>query len=150
MIKQSLIDALTSMIGTDTEPTIIEVEKGMIKRFAEAIEDPNPLWHDENYAKESKYGQIIAPPGFIHTIMMLGKKIDLPQMASMAALDGGGDWKYLLPIKAGDTITVINKLTDVKTKEGRLGKMFFVFTESTWKNQREEVVAAGHSTTIYY
>ena len=46
-IPKSLQDA----IGTESKKLSNDIEKGAIRRFAEAIEDNNPLYVDENYAK---------------------------------------------------------------------------------------------------
>ncbi len=37
-----------------------------IRRFGDVIGDYNPLWRDEEYAKESRFGMITAPPTFIY------------------------------------------------------------------------------------
>ena len=66
MAETSLsLDGLRAKIGEEWEPRVYEVEKGMIRRFVQAIDDPNPLWQDEEYANKSKYGGIIAPPTFV-------------------------------------------------------------------------------------
>lgn len=49
-------------IGQKSEPHTIDVEKGAIIKFAQAIEDDNPLFNDDMAARESRYGGIIAPP----------------------------------------------------------------------------------------
>ena len=36
----------------------------LIKKFADAMDDRNPLYWDEEYAGNSRFGSIIAPPGF--------------------------------------------------------------------------------------
>jgi len=46
----------------DETPPIPEITKSTIRRFAYGIGDDNPLWIDEEYAKKTKYGSIIAPP----------------------------------------------------------------------------------------
>ena len=40
-----------TLIGRESEPTSIEVEKGAIRRFAEALGDANPLALDEAAAR---------------------------------------------------------------------------------------------------
>ncbi|EPR29903.1 hypothetical protein I656_00403 [Geobacillus sp. WSUCF1] len=40
------------------------VERGAVKKFAEAIGDPNPIYWDEETGKRSRYGRNIAPPTF--------------------------------------------------------------------------------------
>ena len=40
-----------SLIGRESETTVVEVEKGAIRRFAEAIGDANPIYADEAAAR---------------------------------------------------------------------------------------------------
>ena len=42
-------------IGMVDPPIIFEIEKGAIRRYAEAVGDDNPLYRDEVYAAESRY-----------------------------------------------------------------------------------------------
>lgn len=145
-----ITDEMKKLIGVETEATVIEIEKGMIKRFAQAIGDPNPLWQDEAYAEKSQYGTIVAPPGLLHAVQMFGNLPKLPEAMLERILDGGGEWEYFQPVRAGDALTIVSKLTDLREHEGRMGKMLFVTIETTWKNQRGKLVAKAHSTLICY
>ena len=59
-----LPEEVTKLIGKAGEVRVFQVEKGAIERFADAADDQNPLYYDEEYARNSRYGSIIAPPGF--------------------------------------------------------------------------------------
>ena len=151
MAEQIITDEIRAAIGMQSEPAVIEIEKGMIKKFAEAVEDLNPLWQDEEYARNARYGGIVAPPGFFMTVMMRGERVEFPfQLPFTRVLDGGGEWEFLKPIRPGDVLTVVNRFADIFEREGRTGKMVFMVTETTWRNQRNEVVARGKSTLINY
>ena len=39
-----------------------------IRHFCQGIGDPNPLYQDESYARQTKYGTIIAPPCFLYSV----------------------------------------------------------------------------------
>jgi acyl dehydratase len=41
------------------------IEAGHVMMFARAIGDFNPVYHDADFARESKVGDIIAPPTFV-------------------------------------------------------------------------------------
>ncbi len=41
------IEGLRDKIGMEREVGVYEIEKGMIRKFALAVGDPNPLWQDE-------------------------------------------------------------------------------------------------------
>jgi acyl dehydratase len=151
LAEEVITDEMKAAIGMQSEPTVIEVEKGMITKFAEAIEDPNPLWQDEEYAKQARYGEIVAPPGFLMTVMMRGEAVEFPfQLPMVRILDGGGEWEYFKPIRPGDVLTVVNRLADIRERAGRTGKMVFLVSESTWRNQRNEIVAKGRGTLVFY
>jgi N-terminal half of MaoC dehydratase len=40
------------------------VEAGAVQQFARAIGDPNPIYHDEDFARTTDVGGVIAPPTF--------------------------------------------------------------------------------------
>ena len=127
----------------------MEVEKGAIVKFAEAIGDDNPLWTDEIIARKSKYGGLIAPPTFLRSI-----RIDRPELPFdlpfTRLLDGGSDWEYFQPVRAGDLITAKNQITDLQERVGRMGLMIIMTNLITYVNQFQEVVATQTNTSIRY
>jgi len=146
------IEKLKKMVGREGKPVVIEVEKGMIRRFAEAVNDPNPLWQDEEYARKSRYGGIVGPPPILCAAMMAGQSLFelIPELPGKRMLDRGGEWEFFLPIKPGDIITATTRLSRVVESEGRLGKMILVVTETTHTNQRMEVVARSQGMLVVY
>ena len=104
-------------IGTQSSPLTMEVEKGAIMKFAEAIRDSTPLWTDEIIARRSKYGGLVAPPTFLRSI-----RIDRPELPFdlpfTRLLDGGSDWEYFQPIRVGDHITAKSQRTDLQERVG--------------------------------
>ena len=152
MAEENIIDEMRAAIGRQSEPGVVEIEKGMIRKFVEAIEDPNPLWQDEEYARRGRYGGIVAPPGLLTAAMMggTGGQRPLVKFPKPNIMDGGGDWEYFEPIRPGDVLTVMSKLHDIREREGRMGKMIFIVTETTWRNQRNELVARALNTLINY
>lgn len=151
MSEEIITDEMKKAIGARSKPLIVDIEKGMLRKFAEAIEDPNPLWQDEEYANKARYGGIIAPPGLIMASIMTAHTIDFPfQFPMPRLLDGGGEWEYLKPIRPGDVITVEHWIADIREREGKMGKMIFIIGETTWTNQKNELVARGRGTLINY
>lgn len=151
MTEGTLItDEMKRVIGTESKPTVFEIDKTLLKRLAEAVEDPNPLWQNEEYGKKSKLGRIIALPALLITSMMAGDRPPEPEIPLKRSLDGGGEWEYYKPIKLGDVITATSKTVDYFERPGRMGKMLFTVTEITWKNQAGEVAGRGRTTRIRY
>ncbi len=138
-----------SAIGKTTPTYTMEVEKGHIRRFAQAIGDDNPLYHDEEYAGKSRYGGIIAPPTFPTTFGFEGEKVlEGLDINYARLLHGEQEYEYFRPIMAGDAISFSTKITDVTEKEGRSGVMDIITTEMTGHNQDGEKVFVGRSTVV--
>lgn len=149
MANKYVTDEARKQIGKVGEARTIEIERGAIRRFAEAIGDPNPLFNDEKEARRTRFGGMIAPPTFCRSLSAAipDVKLDMP---AYRGLDGGSDWEYFEPIRPGDRITVQSKLADLRESEGRLGPMVFITTETTYTNQYGVVCAVQRSTGIRY
>lgn len=136
-------------IGLEGAPAVMEVEKGHILRFAEAIGDPNIQWTEEAAARKGRYGGITAPPTFLRA--MRGATVELPfELSFSRRLDAGSDWEYFQPARPGDRITAVARIADLTERSGRLGRMVFMTTVTTYRNQFEEVVATQTNTLIAY
>jgi hypothetical protein len=140
-MPDSVITAeLNSLLNVDFGPEVYEIEKGMLRRFAEAIEDPNPRWLRE------------APPTFPAALVpkTLLNKLFNADIPLKRLLNGTSDLEYLKPIKTDDVISVTARLTRLRQVAGAQGPTLFMFTEMTCTNQRGEVVVKGKNTYIKY
>jgi acyl dehydratase len=142
-------DEVLKQVGKAGEARTLDVERGAIRRFAEAIGDSNPLFNSESEARNTRFGGMIAPPTFCRSLMAAipDVKIDMP---SYRGLDGGSDWEYFEPIRPGDRITVQTKIADLRESEGRLGTMVIITTETSYTNQYGKVCALQRSRGIRY
>jgi len=147
MANKIVTDEIRKLVGTESQPRVVEIERGAIRRFAEAIGDPNPLFNDEAAARRSRYGGMIAPPTFCRSLGGGFFNVPLPLAR---ALDGGSEWEYSEPIRPGDRITVVSKLADIREAEGRMGTMVFIVTETRYTNQFGQLCAIQRSTGIRY
>jgi len=156
---RAAIAALRAMIGRETEPIVHVIDEGSIKFFAESISDPNPLYHDQEYAKQTLYKGIIAPPTFLGGSTTLRNvkagddcvvsPISLPLAGPSRGVNGGDEFEFYVPIRPGDTLVSTAKLVDIVEKTGRSGPLLFLTTERTYTNQRGEVAVVRRSTTIW-
>ena len=136
-------------IGSESEPKVLEVEKGAIIKFAEAIGDDNPVYNDEAAARASKYGGLIAPPTFLRSAV--SARPDLPfDVPFDRVLDGGSDWDYFQPVRPGDRITAVSRIEDINERNGSIGLMLIQTIVITYTNQFDQVVATQTSTSIRY
>ena len=154
MAEGSIItDELRAAIGVESEPSVFEIEKEAIRRWADAIGDANPLYHDEEFARQLGYRSIIAPLGFFPNYgypVKIGKRKTNITSPLKRNLNGGGDVETYKPIQAGDIIYMTTKISDIYEREGRLGKMLFIVTEYVIRNQRGEIMSKAHHIGISY
>jgi hypothetical protein len=131
---------LESLLNVEFGPEVYDIEKGMLRKFAEAIDDPNPRWLKE---ASPTFAAALAPRELLNKLF----NIDIPLKR---LLNGTSELEYLQPIRAGDVISVTAKLTRLRQMPGAEGPTLFMFTEMTYTNQRGEVVVKGKNTYIKY
>lgn len=147
-------------IGRTDPPIIRHVEKGAIRRYAEAVGNDNPLYSDEEYASKSPSGGIIAPPGFFgwpsktpRSCTGLADIVGELQAALARGgfpriLDGGISYDFFVPVRAGDILIASPKVTALSEKEGKSGNMIMCNFETTYTNQNGDLVAKAYQTFI--
>jgi acyl dehydratase len=137
-----------SIIGTKSEPGIVEVEKGAIRAFANAIGDDNPLYLDEAFARKQGFASIVAPPTFPTTFRLpRNPKI---QIELARVLHGEQEYTYERPIVAGDVLRCQSTVIDVYERTGKLGSMTFMVSEVRGEDLAGNLVFTGKSTVIIH
>ncbi len=150
------------LIGKADNPRVYEVEKGAIKKYADAIEDRNPLYWDEEYARNSRYGSLIAPPSFYGwpvkwteampfiTTGSVGEKVTaiMAKSGYPLILDGGVEFEFMLPVRAFDIIVCATRLINIQESDAKGTKMYFCTFESTYINQNGYIAFKGRQTLI--
>lgn len=149
MANKYVTDEVRKQIGKTGEPRSYEVERGAIRRFAEAIGDPNPLFSNEVEARRTRFGGIVAPPTFYRSMMAGLPELKL-EMSGNRGLDGGSEWEFFEPVRPGDRITVQTRIADIRESDGRLGPMVFTTIETSYTNQHGQLCALQRATGIRY
>ena len=156
-----ITDDLKSWIGREASYTSPdELGRASIRYFALALGDDNPIYSNDEFARKTRHGGIIAPPTFVcETNQIFDQPLDengylghhwpLP-LASGRFIRGGNEYEFVQPVRAGDRITVTWKILDIYERHTRkLGTLIFVVSEARYVNQREELLAINRETNIY-
>jgi acyl dehydratase len=122
-----------------TDPVTVTAES--ITKFCKAIGDTNPLFTDEDAARNGPYGGIVAPPSYSVTFRNGRHFFTHVPRFGKGGFDAGKDVEFVSHIRPGDQITLSSAVKEIYEKTGRSGSMVFVVVRSTLKNQRDEVVA---------
>lgn len=151
-----LPEEVTKLVGTAGDVTVMEVEKGAIKRYIDAIGDQSLIYWDEEYARNSRYGSIIAPPGFFgwplrpaHETLASPVWVALAKAGYSRVVHGGVETEFFAPVRSGDTLAALTRVVDISEREGKAGKMAFSITETSYTNQWGELVAKVRNTMIH-
>ena len=129
-----------SLIGRESEPVLHEVEKGAIRRFAEALGDPNPIYVDEAAARAAGYPALVAPPTFPVVLTSNERFRHSLDLGTRSILHGEQQFEYARPVLAGDRITVKSKVADVQERAGASGPMDVIVIEDEGRDDRGELV----------
>ena len=136
MSTRSVVDRLRARIGSTAPPITAAVEAGHLKRFAEAIGDPNPRWLEE------------APPTFLVALAPPSMHLAEAEEYGKGWLNGGNRFEYVEPVKVGDRITATGRVADVYEKTGSSGSLLFIIFETEYVNQHGRTVARLRGTGI--
>jgi len=135
---------MRALIGTElrTEASINNeyATRTAILRFCEGIGDGNPLWTCADYAEQSHYGTLVAPPSYIFACLG-GVQVGWPGLGGFHCET---TIKFFKPIRLGDKITcrVVFQGFDGPTADSNFGgRRIKDYILQQYINQNGEVVA---------
>ncbi len=137
-----------SLIGRESEPVLQEVERGAIRRLAEALGDPNPLYTDEEAARSAGLAGLLAPPTFPAVLAVNDRFRHSLDLGTRSLLHSEQQFEYGRPIVAGDRIIVRNRVADVQEKSGPSGPMDVIVVEAEGRSPEGELFFRSRETLV--
>jgi acyl dehydratase len=156
-----LPEKVAQLIGKKSDIYMMEVERGGIKKYADAIGDRNPLYWNEDLAQNSRYGGMVAPPGFygwrmrwdetlpLFTPFREELKTTMIEAGFKQLLDGGQEFDFIHPVYAGDILASVQEVISIIEREGKSGIMLVSVVETSYINQNGTLVAKVRQTVIH-
>jgi hypothetical protein len=155
----SVADLITpeieGLIGVDWPPVVHEVEAPGIRMWARAVGYDDPVFYDEEVARERGFERLPAPPGFLGTPISRpgdpepGPPIRGLNPALTRSLNGGTEYTHVRPVLAGDRLSATTRIVEVKQRDGSIGRMLLITRETTYR-RGGETVATLRATVINY
>ena len=176
--ESALTPEVKAMIGISGETVEAwgEVNEEYLRRFTQALMDPDPRYWDQEFAEGTQYGQIITPPimvSYMATrirpdqddpitrafeenpesdgIGRVERPGALPPVPTplVRVLNAGNELEIYKYPSIGDKIFFQNRYSDIRERSGRDGQAFLIITtETTYKNQDDQVLCITRSSTI--
>lgn len=150
-ISEDALERLRQRFGVPVyrrQPHIKLASRDAIRHFAYGVGDPNPLWSDPDYAAQSHYGCIIAPPCILYAMddICSGQFGGLPGIHNMFA---GTRFEWFRPIRENDTINASSVMSGLEEKKSSFAKRTFLQSyDTTFTNQHGELVARARAFGI--
>lgn len=142
-ITEEMIEENQALIGKPVDRsrqrwnTVANIDA--IRHFVWGIGDDNPLWLDEEYAKNSVFGVLSAPGTFLYSI---DSTIVFPGLEGLARLFAGNEWEWFERISVNDSFTAEANFTASREVMGRKGgRMVLQVGETDYWNQYGTKVA---------
>jgi acyl dehydratase len=121
------------------------VTEADVVNFAALSWDTNALHTDAEFAKKTPFGERIAH-GMLGIVIHSGLSQMLGIMEGTLLAFLGMTWSFLLPIKIGDTVHVVQRVKEMReTSKANRGLVTF---EKELVNQRGEIVQKGTTTVL--
>jgi hypothetical protein len=162
-IEEAAISALRALIGTPMgSPAVAPdpVNQPMIRHWAAAMEDHNPVYTDAAFAASSRFGGIVAPPLMLQTWTMATPKISgiaarggspveggknpltlLDEAGFIATLATNSEFDILRYLRLDEVITSTMVIESVsERKQTRLGPGHFITWVTTYRDEQGTVV----------
>ena len=143
------------------EPVSAVITRREAQRYARAVGDLDPIYFDERAAADAGYDGLVAPPTFVGHAVVEGSTLEDLRIDGLwidrgrklrlgvsRTMFGGEEWEFRQPVLVGDTITAQRRLGGVEEKDGRSGPFVLLHYETTFTNQRDEVVAISRLVGI--
>jgi acyl dehydratase len=124
------------------------VEKGSIRRLADALGDPNPLYQDEEAARAAGHAGLLAPPTYAVALTQNERFRYSLDLGTRSVLHGEQQFEYARPIVAGDRIVVKTRVADVLERPGASGPMDVLVLEDEGRDEKGELVFRARATFI--
>lgn len=148
------------MVGWIKSPARRAVTEDSLVRWARGADYWNPLWRDDSYAMNTRWGGIIAAP-FYQDLVWAPSLVEShleasPELGLWVMLDyghaGSFSYEFLQPIRPNDIIRVWRRRPQVEDTTGPDGdgpRKLTVSSRVDFINQRDEIVGAtGWNTTV--
>jgi acyl dehydratase len=125
-----------------------------IRRWAMAMDYPNPIHWDDDFAKASKFGGLVAPQSF-PVALDIGHGVQpacVGVIPGSVLLFGGEEWWHYGPrVRPGDKLTQRRWFHDYKVTDTKFaGPTMFARGDTLHTNQQGAPVAKVRSTAIRY
>lgn len=169
-----LTDEIRRYIGMQTELQLAcdPVERGAVRRYAQAIMDPDPIYMWPEAVAGTRYGKPVAPPLFPNAMLRLpfgerdlvqeraddphfdgavgSSTLGLPPLplVNSPLLNGGSECELFRFAEHGEPVWIQSRYLDIYEKQSSKGVMLMVVIETDFLDQERKLIMRFRKTQI--
>ncbi|MCM3690593.1 MaoC family dehydratase N-terminal domain-containing protein [Neobacillus niacini] len=136
----------SNQVGKRSNKVKNDVERGAVKKFAEAIGDLHPIYFDVEVGRNSRFKNNIAPPTFPRTFDY--GVIDRLNLPTKGLIHGEQTFHYERPLVVGEEILCYSEVKKYFEKKGNFGEMGFLVLESFGEDLAGNTIFSSTSTIV--
>ena len=149
---------MQQMIGREVDEGVTEVTTTACRLFARAVGHTDPIFYDDDAARQRGYRGLVAPPGYLGTPVVHRRTVSMVPVPKPVAemripykriLEGGTSCEYLEPVVVGDVLTSRSKITRYEERLGSIGPMLITYHETAYTRQDGTLVAKTYGNVIH-
>lgn len=132
------------------------------QRYAVAVGDLNPIYFDDQAARDAGYPGVVAPPNYLTSVMNWGAGPAEPELQAdgtalenipeelrgMRLMGGGNEIRFGQAVRAGDIVTATKRLVETRRRESKGGPLLIAIYETVYVNQDDAHLLTCRSTII--
>lgn len=169
-----LTEEVRKYIGMETDAQLAcdPVERGAVRRYAQAIMDPDPIYMWDEAVRGTRYAKPVAPPLFPNAMLRLpfgerdlvqerandprfdgavgSSTLGLPPLplVNSPLLNGGSEVELYRFAEHGESIWLKSRYLDIYERESSKGVMLFVVIETDFLDRDGRLVMRFRKTQI--
>jgi acyl dehydratase len=139
-----------AILDVVTEPVRLEIERGRVRQFADAIGERNPVYRDRDAAVAAGHPDVLAPPTFLFGLELEQSTVfeDLARhgVELSTVLHGEQTFRYFADVFAGQSVDFATVYVDIYSKAA--GALDFLVRRTTVSRDNVTVAELESVTVI--
>jgi acyl dehydratase len=156
---------LRGWIGRKTPLRPLEVISAAdVRRYVDATGDDNPLWLDDDYARQAGYRGRILPPTLVGWMPFsfregterantnptdLRRQLPLPHEYTNVR-NAGSETEWVQPAYLGEQLSTQSTIVDIAARQGKAGLGIYISQEEQVLNFKQEMVLRRRHTLAVF
>jgi len=165
MTDSVITSELRAWIGRKTPLRPLEIISAAdVRRYVDATGDANPLWLDDDFARDAGYRSRILPPTLVGWVPFsfkegterantdptdLRRQLPLPSEYTNVR-NAGSETEWVQPAYLGEQLSMQSSIVDMVARQGKAGFGIYISQEELVLNAQKEIILRRRHTLAVF